>query len=98
VDRDAKQQMVGGVFSNVADQYDVMNDAMSFGVHRCWKHTFVNQIGPLRPRKHKQDGEWVEQPLRCLDVAGGTGDIAFKILEKATVDSSCKLLTFLIFH
>jgi ubiquinone/menaquinone biosynthesis methyltransferase len=88
--------MVGGVFSNVADQYDVMNDAMSFGVHRCWKHTFVNQIGPLRMRKLKQDGEWIDVPLKCLDVAGGTGDIAFKILEKASVDSSSSAVDIIV--
>ena len=40
-----------------------MNDAMSFGVHRCWKDTFVKEIGPLRLRKEKVDGEWTEKPL-----------------------------------
>ena len=51
MDYDDKQKFVAGVFSNVAEQYDVMNDAMSLGVHRCWKNTFVDQIGPIRMRK-----------------------------------------------
>jgi len=42
VDRDEKQKMVAGVFSNVAEEYDVMNDAMSLGVHRVWKDYFIN--------------------------------------------------------
>ena len=77
--------MVGGVFSNVADSYDVMNDAMSLGVHRIWKNEFVSSIGPLKKRKILDENlEVVESvPLKILDVAGGTGDISFKILEKA---------------
>lgn len=39
------------VFSSVADSYDLMNDAMSVGVHRLWKNEFVSSIGPLKPRK-----------------------------------------------
>ena len=45
-----KQKMVGKVFSSVAESYDLMNDAMSLGVHRCWKDTFVGMIGPMRMR------------------------------------------------
>ena len=80
--------MVGGVFSNVADSYDVMNDAMSLGVHRIWKNEFVSSIGPLKKRKILDENlEVVESvPLKILDVAGGTGDISFKILEKARQD------------
>jgi ubiquinone/menaquinone biosynthesis C-methylase UbiE len=55
-----------------------MNDAMSLGIHRCWKDYYVNQLGILTSKKGIQNG----QPRRVLDVAGGTGDIAFKILEK----------------
>ena len=51
MDYEQKQQMVGGVFSNVAEQYDVMNDAMSVGIHRYWKNFFIDQIGPIRPRQ-----------------------------------------------
>ncbi|RHY32524.1 hypothetical protein DYB32_002489, partial [Aphanomyces invadans] len=54
--------------------YDVMNDAMSGGMHRLWKDEFVNMLGPLPHR----DGE----PLRILDVAGGTGDIAFRMADR----------------
>jgi ubiquinone/menaquinone biosynthesis C-methylase UbiE len=50
-----------------------MNDVLSLGIHRCWKGSFVSDIGCLR-----QDNNDV---IRVLDVAGGTGDIAFKILE-----------------
>eukprot|EP00351_Strombidinopsis_sp_SopsisLIS2011_P005547 CAMPEP_0116886268 /NCGR_PEP_ID=MMETSP0463-20121206/20003_1 /TAXON_ID=181622 /ORGANISM="Strombidinopsis sp, Strain SopsisLIS2011" /LENGTH=164 /DNA_ID=CAMNT_0004546289 /DNA_START=242 /DNA_END=736 /DNA_ORIENTATION=+ len=62
-----------------------MNDAMSLGIHRCWKETFVSSIGPLRMRKVLDErGEVIdEKPLKILDVAGGTGDISFKILNKA---------------
>ncbi|KAF0700213.1 Aste57867_9267 [Aphanomyces stellatus] len=69
-----KKPMVAGVFHSVADSYDVMNDAMSAGMHRLWKDEFVNMLGPLPHR----DGE----PLRILDVAGGTGDIAFRMADR----------------
>jgi demethylmenaquinone methyltransferase / 2-methoxy-6-polyprenyl-1,4-benzoquinol methylase len=61
-----KTTRVGAVFSNVARKYDVMNDAMSGGMHRLWKDRFVRRIKP-RP------GE------TFLDMAGGTGDIAFRL-------------------
>ena len=66
-----------------------MNDAMSVGVHRLWKNQFVKSIGPLKPRKtFDEQGKIVStEPLRCLDVAGGTGDISFRILDKAWEDS-----------
>ncbi|CAD6581366.1 MAG: 2-hexaprenyl-6-methoxy-1,4-benzoquinone methyltransferase [Cyphobasidiales sp. Tagirdzhanova-0007] len=65
-----KESLVGGVFSSVASSYDVMNDAMSFGIHRIWKDRFVKKLNP-------------RGGLRCLDVAGGTGDIAQRILDHA---------------
>lgn len=61
-----KTARVGGVFSSVAAKYDVMNDAMSGGLHRLWKDQFVRRVKP-------QPGEAV------LDMAGGTGDIAFRM-------------------
>jgi demethylmenaquinone methyltransferase / 2-methoxy-6-polyprenyl-1,4-benzoquinol methylase len=61
-----KTQRVRGVFSNVAQRYDLMNDVMSGGMHRLWKSHFV---GKVHPRK----GESI------LDMAGGTGDIAFRL-------------------
>lgn len=64
-----KAQLVQGVFSAVAGKYDLMNDLMSGGIHRLWKSTMLDW---LNPRPH-----W-----RCLDVAGGTGDIALRIFER----------------
>ena len=89
VEYEKKQEKVAEVFSSVADSYDLMNDAMSVGVHRLWKDDFVKQIGPLKPRKILDDKGNVisREPLRCLDVAGGTGDISFRILDKAWQDS-----------
>jgi len=64
-----KTRRVGGVFSSVAKSYDVMNDIMSGGMHRLWKDRFVAKVKP-RP------GE------RILDMAGGTGDIAFRMASR----------------
>ena len=64
-----KTRRVGEVFSNVAAKYDIMNDAMSGGMHRLWKDQFVRRVKP-RP------GEAI------LDMAGGTGDIAFRMAER----------------
>jgi len=65
-----KQEKVNEVFTSVADTYDKMNDAMSMGIHRCWKDWFVAE---LRPRNK----------TKMLDMAGGTGDIAFRALLEA---------------
>ena len=65
---DEKQGLVDAVFHNVADRYDLMNDLMSFGLHRLWKDALVAKLRPPRSR-----------PFRHLDVAGGTGDIAFRV-------------------
>ena len=75
VNPEEKTKLVGGVFDSVATQYDIMNDAMSFGMHRLWKDKFVSMINP----KSNQ---------RFLDVAGGTGDIAFRIREKTSAKTS----------
>lgn len=64
-----KAARVGSVFSSVAARYDIMNDAMSGGMHRLWKDTFVRRVKP-------QPGEAV------LDMAGGTGDIAFRMAAR----------------
>ena len=69
VDADEKTRRVGEVFSNVAAKYDLMNDAMSGGMHRLWKDQFVRRVKP-------QPGEAI------LDMAGGTGDIAFRLAER----------------
>jgi demethylmenaquinone methyltransferase / 2-methoxy-6-polyprenyl-1,4-benzoquinol methylase len=64
-----KSALVGGVFARVASRYDLMNDLMSAGVHRLWKAAMIDWLAP-RPG------------LRLLDVAGGTGDIAFRVLDR----------------
>lgn len=73
VDAGEKERLVREVFSSVASKYDVMNDLMSFGVHRIWKDEFVNMIG--LGASAKIDPNYLP---RHLDVAGGTGDIAFR--------------------
>ena len=66
VSPEEKTQRVGAVFSSVAKKYDVMNDAMSGGMHRLWKDKFVRRV---KPQPNEQ----------ILDMAGGTGDIAFRL-------------------
>src|SRR5688500_15116558 len=68
-----KQALVDDVFSSVADHYDLMNDLMSGGLHRLWKDAMVSAANP--PRRGR--------PWRLLDVAGGTGDIAFRVAERS---------------
>lgn len=65
-----KAGMVHEVFTSVASKYDVMNDLMSMGIHRIWKDAMMDWLAP-RPGQ------------RLLDVAGGTGDVAFRFLERA---------------
>ena len=69
---DEKTRRVGGVFSSVAKSYDVMNDLMSGGMHRLWKDRFVAKVAP-RPGEH------------ILDMAGGTGDIAFRMAKRGAL-------------
>ncbi|KAG5927825.1 hypothetical protein E4U42_001710 [Claviceps africana] len=73
-----KQQRVAGVFSSVAESYDKMNDFMSLGIHRLWKDHFVSSLNPGATTP-------LGRPQQILDVAGGTGDIAFRILHHANV-------------
>lgn len=70
VKEEDKQNLVNDVFHSVARKYDVMNDVMSVGMHRLWKDAMVAWLSP----PHMEG--W-----KVLDVAGGTGDIAFKIIE-----------------
>ncbi|MCW9014907.1 MAG: bifunctional demethylmenaquinone methyltransferase/2-methoxy-6-polyprenyl-1,4-benzoquinol methylase UbiE [Gammaproteobacteria bacterium] len=66
VNRDDKVNRVAGVFHSVADKYDVMNDLMSFGIHRLWKRFTLSQTG-------------LKAGQRALDLAGGTGDLALRM-------------------
>jgi demethylmenaquinone methyltransferase/2-methoxy-6-polyprenyl-1,4-benzoquinol methylase len=68
-----KQAMVDDVFRSVARRYDLMNDLMSAGVHRAWKAAMITALNPPRS----------ETPFTLLDLAGGTGDIAFRAAETA---------------
>lgn len=65
-----KTELVRGVFDSVAGKYDLMNDLMSGGIHRLWKSSMLDWLAP-RPGQ------------RFIDVGGGTGDIAFRILDRA---------------
>ena len=67
-----KTAKVGEVFTSVAHNYDLMNDAMSAGMHRLWKDRFVRRVKP-------RNGEMI------LDMAGGTGDIAFRMQDKGAL-------------
>ncbi len=70
-----KQELVNSVFGRVAKRYDLMNDLMSLGAHRLWKDALVARLGPPRRSTRRSAKPW-----RCLDVAGGTGDIARRIV------------------
>jgi demethylmenaquinone methyltransferase/2-methoxy-6-polyprenyl-1,4-benzoquinol methylase len=70
-----KQARVDDVFHKVASRYDLMNDLMSAGLHRAWKSTLVAMLRPSKTR-----------PWRHLDVAGGTGDVAFRVVDAGGPD------------
>jgi demethylmenaquinone methyltransferase/2-methoxy-6-polyprenyl-1,4-benzoquinol methylase len=76
-----KQPLVNEVFHRVAKRYDLMNDLMSGGLHRLWKDAMVAWLNP-RPR-----ADW-----HALDVAGGTGDIAFRIIEASRGQAHATIL------
>jgi len=84
---DAKQGLVDDVFHKVAGRYDLMNDLMSLGLHRVWKDLLVAKLRPPRRR-----------PFNHLDVAGGTGDVAFRVaaggegVEVTVVDVNPEML------
>ena len=75
VNETEKAGMVHGVFTKVASKYDIMNDVMSMGIHRIWKDAMMDWLAP-RPGQ------------RLLDVAGGTGDVAFRFLGRAAGSSA----------
>ncbi|QIE55888.1 bifunctional demethylmenaquinone methyltransferase/2-methoxy-6-polyprenyl-1,4-benzoquinol methylase UbiE [Pikeienuella piscinae] len=73
-----KAGLVHGVFSSVASKYDVMNDVMSLRIHRLWKEGLIDWLAP-RPG------------MKLLDVAGGTGDIAFRVLDRLKGDGEATI-------
>ncbi|ATZ56303.1 Bccoq5 [Botrytis cinerea B05.10] len=79
-----KEARVAGVFSNVAASYDTMNDFMSLGIHRLWKDHFVRSINPGFTPPTSSTSTSSPQGWKMLDIAGGTGDIAFRLLDHAT--------------
>ncbi|MFL5124668.1 MAG: class I SAM-dependent methyltransferase, partial [Microvirga sp.] len=81
VPRAEKQERVNDVFHTVARRYDLMNDLMSAGLHRLWKDALISTLRPPRDR-----------PFRHLDVAGGTGDVAFRVLEAGGPQTSVTVL------
>lgn len=69
IDKEKKEEKVAEVFHSVASKYDVMNDVMSFGIHRLWKRTMIELTGARKGQK-------------ALDLAGGTGEIAMKVAKE----------------
>jgi demethylmenaquinone methyltransferase/2-methoxy-6-polyprenyl-1,4-benzoquinol methylase len=85
----AKQTLVDDVFHSVANRYDLMNDLMSGGLHRAWKNALVAAVSPPKSRR-----------FSLLDLAGGTGDVAFRVLaaggaatQATVVDINADMLT-----
>jgi demethylmenaquinone methyltransferase/2-methoxy-6-polyprenyl-1,4-benzoquinol methylase len=78
---DEKQSRVDAVFHSVAQRYDLMNDVMSGGLHRVWKDALAVMASPSRTTVY-----------RHLDVAGGTGDIAMRVMDRAGPQASAVLL------
>ncbi len=72
VQKDERQGLVNGVFASVAERYDLMNDLMSGGLHRLWKDDLVSQVNPPK----------TDTAFRHLDVAGGTGDVAMRVVRR----------------
>lgn len=72
VQPEERQGLVNQVFSSVAGRYDLMNDLMSGGLHRLWKDDLVTTLGPPKSGR----------AFRLIDVAGGTGDVAMRALQR----------------
>lgn len=81
VEAGEKQGLVNQVFARVASRYDLMNDLMSGGLHRLWKDELVTWLAPPRG----------SEAFTLLDVAGGTGDVALRVLQAAGGDARCIL-------
>src|SRR3981189_1109486 len=79
----AKQTLVDDVFHSVANRYDLMNDLMSGGLHRAWKDALVTAVNPPPKGRPGRLEEKTERSFHLLDLAGGTGDIAFRVAGAA---------------
>jgi demethylmenaquinone methyltransferase/2-methoxy-6-polyprenyl-1,4-benzoquinol methylase len=78
VPEEKKAALVGEVFTSVAGKYDLMNDLMSLGIHRLWKRAMIDWLAP-------------RSGLKVLDVAGGTGDIAFHMAKAGAAVTVCDI-------
>jgi len=78
---DEKQGLVNAVFHSVASRYDLMNDLMSFGLHRAWKDALAAKVRPSLTR-----------PFAHIDVAGGTGDVAFRVAREGGPQTNVTLV------
>ena len=78
-----KVKKVNEVFSSVADRYDIMNDLLSLGTHRLWKEILVNSISNLISSK---------RAFNYLDLASGTGDIGYKLLDKKSINTNVYMM------
>ena len=88
-----KQGLVDGVFASVARRYDVMNDLMSAGLHRAWKEALVTTINPPpKGRPGRLDEKIRNRPFALLDVAGGTGDIAFRVVDASGAETRATVM------
>jgi demethylmenaquinone methyltransferase / 2-methoxy-6-polyprenyl-1,4-benzoquinol methylase len=76
-----KQAMVDDVFHSVARRYDLMNDLMSGGLHRAWKAALVTAVNPPPKGRPGRLHEKADTPFALLDLAGGTGDVAFRVAD-----------------
>ena len=79
VSKKEKPKLVNEVFDSVAYKYDLMNDLMSAGLHRLWKDSFIDWLAPRKS-------------THLLDVAGGTGDIAFRFIKKTNNEARVTIL------
>ena len=78
IDELDKPKEVNDVFTSVSNKYDVMNDIMSFGLHRLWKKQFI-RLCNIKPQK------------KILDIACGTGDIALELIKKKIIKIICSV-------
>ena len=99
VKTEEKEQLVRGVFDSVAESYDVMNDFMSVGIHRLWKDHFVQStrvdalakmVRASSDGNNNNNNNNMDGSLSILDVAGGTGDIAFRMLDAMQCEERSK--------